>query len=52
MKPKRIESTAPRPLANYNEAFHVGDFVSAAGKIVSDFNARVSPEGKNDSTVS
>ncbi len=36
-----IESSAPRPLAHYNEAFKVGDFVYAAGQIASDYKTGV-----------
>jgi len=32
-----IKSSAPRPLAHYNEAFRVGDLVFAAGQIASDY---------------
>ena len=36
-----IESSVPRPLAHYNEAFKVGDFVYAAGQIASDYKTGV-----------
>jgi reactive intermediate/imine deaminase len=36
-----IKSTAPRPLAHYNEAFKIGDFVYAAGQIASDYKTGV-----------
>jgi enamine deaminase RidA (YjgF/YER057c/UK114 family) len=36
-----ITSSAPRPLANYNEAFVVGDLVFAAGQLASDFKGGV-----------
>ena len=32
-----VTSAAPRPLANYSEAFRVGDLVFAAGQLASDF---------------
>jgi enamine deaminase RidA (YjgF/YER057c/UK114 family) len=34
---KLIRSSAPRPLANYNEAFVIGDLLFAAGQLASDF---------------
>jgi reactive intermediate/imine deaminase len=48
MKPKRIKSTAPQPLANYSEAFQVGDLVFAAGQIASDYKTGIPPEAKVD----
>ena len=36
-----IASSAPRPLANYSEAFVVGDLVFAAGQLASDFKSGV-----------
>jgi reactive intermediate/imine deaminase len=39
-----INSGAPRPLAHYNEAFTVGDFVYAAGQIASDYKTGVPAE--------
>jgi enamine deaminase RidA (YjgF/YER057c/UK114 family) len=36
-----IKSTAPRPLAHYNEGFKIGDFVYAAGQIASDYKTGV-----------
>jgi reactive intermediate/imine deaminase len=41
-----IKSTAPRPLAHYNEAFRVGDFVYAAGQIASDYKTGVPTEAR------
>jgi len=32
-----IRSSAPRPLAHYNECFTVGPWVFAAGQIASDY---------------
>jgi len=48
MKPKRIKSGAPRPLANYTEASRIGDFVFAAGQLASDFKTGIAPEAKVD----
>ena len=39
-----IKSGAPRPIANYSEAFTFGDFVFAAGQIASDYKTGV-PSG-------
>ena len=47
---KPIASSAPRPLANYTEAFRVGDFVFAAGQIASDFKTGVAAEARKDPT--
>ncbi|HEY7244099.1 MAG TPA: Rid family hydrolase [Xanthobacteraceae bacterium] len=41
-----IRSAAPRPLAHYNEAFKVGDFVFAAGQIASDYKTGVPAEAR------
>jgi enamine deaminase RidA (YjgF/YER057c/UK114 family) len=41
-----ISSSIPRPLANYNEAFVVGDLVFAAGQLASDFKSGVPPEAR------
>ena len=41
-----ITSSVPRPLANYNEAFVVGDLVFAAGQLASDFKTGVPPEAR------
>jgi reactive intermediate/imine deaminase len=43
---KVIKSGIPRPLANYNEAFVVGDLVFAAGQLASDFKTGVPPEAR------
>lgn len=40
---KAIKSGAPRPLANYTEAFQVGELVFAAGQLASDFATGVPP---------
>jgi reactive intermediate/imine deaminase len=44
MPAEPIRSTAPRPLANYTEAFKVGNLVFAAGQLASDFKTGVPPE--------
>jgi enamine deaminase RidA (YjgF/YER057c/UK114 family) len=36
-----VTSGAPRPLANYSEAFRIGDLVFAAGQLASDFETGV-----------
>jgi enamine deaminase RidA (YjgF/YER057c/UK114 family) len=41
-----IKSAAPRPLAHYNEAFRVGDFIYAAGQIASDYRTGVPAEAR------
>jgi enamine deaminase RidA (YjgF/YER057c/UK114 family) len=41
-----VSSAAPRPLANYSEAFVVGDLVFAAGQLASDFKTGVPPEAR------
>ena len=41
LKHEVIKSGAPRPLANYSEAFTLGDFVFAAGQIASDYKTGV-----------
>jgi reactive intermediate/imine deaminase len=46
MKIEPIRSDAPKPLANYSEAFRVGDLVFAAGQIASDYKAGVPPEAR------
>lgn len=40
-----VTSSAPRPLANYSEAFKAGNLVFAAGQLASDFKTGVAPEG-------
>jgi enamine deaminase RidA (YjgF/YER057c/UK114 family) len=39
--PSTITSNAPKPLANYAEAFRVGDLIFAAGQLASDFKTGV-----------
>lgn len=46
LKHEVIKSGAPRPLANYSEAFTVGDFVFAAGQIASDYKTGVPGEAR------
>ena len=46
MSIKVIKSGIPRPLANYNEAFVVGDLVFAAGQLASDFTTGVPPQAR------
>src|SRR5919197_1046486 len=41
-----IRSSAPRPLAHYNECFTVGPWVFAAGQIASDYQTGVAPEAR------
>ena len=41
-----VTSGAPRPLANYSEAFRIGDLVFAAGQLASDFQTGVPPEAR------
>ncbi len=47
-KKERITSNNPQPLANYSEAFRVGDLVFAAGQLASDFKSGVAPEARVD----
>ena len=48
VKREIIKSSAPTPLANYSEAFKVGDMVFAAGQIASDYRTGVPPEARVD----
>ena len=41
---KAVTSDAPQPLANYTEAFKVGDLVFAAGQLATDFVTGVPDE--------
>lgn len=45
---KPVASAVPRPLANYTEAFRVGDLAFAAGQIASDFKTGIPPEARKD----
>jgi reactive intermediate/imine deaminase len=49
LKQEVIKSGAPRPLANYSEAFTLGNFVFAAGQIASDYKTGVPPEARKHS---
>jgi len=46
MKHRVVTSSVPRPLANYNEAFVVGDLVFIAGQLASDFKTGVPAEAR------
>ena len=46
IKVTAIKSSAPRPLANYTEAFRAGDLVFAAGQLASDFKTGVPAEAR------
>jgi reactive intermediate/imine deaminase len=46
LKHEVIKSGAPRPIANYSEAFTLGDFVFAAGQIASDYKTGVPAEAR------
>ncbi|MGA7325348.1 MAG: RidA family protein [Rhodomicrobium sp.] len=46
LKHEVIQSNAPQPLANYSEAFTLGDYVFAAGQIVSDYKTGVPAEAR------
>ena len=48
LKREVVRSKAPRPLANYSEAFRVGDFVFAAGQVASDYRTGIPPEAGVD----
>ena len=41
-----ITSDAPQPLANYTEAFKVGNLVFAAGQLATDYKTGIPPEAK------
>ena len=43
-----VSSAGPRPLANYTEAYRLGDFVFAAGQVPSDFRTGIPPEARTD----
>ncbi len=45
MPAQLVTSSAPRPLANYSEAFKAGNLVFAAGQLASDFKSGVAPDG-------
>ena len=41
-----IRSDNPKPLANYSEAYRIGDLLFAAGQLASDFATGVAPEAR------
>jgi reactive intermediate/imine deaminase len=43
-----MRSSSPQPLANYSEAFAVGNLVFAAGQIASDYKTGVPTEARSD----
>jgi reactive intermediate/imine deaminase len=48
LEKRRIKSSTPQPLANYSEAFRVGDLVFAAGQLASDFSSGIAKEARVD----
>ena len=48
MRVEAVRSDIPQPLANYTEAFRVGDLVFAAGQLPTDFKTGVPPEARTD----
>jgi reactive intermediate/imine deaminase len=46
LKHEVVTSSGPKPLANYSEAFTVGNFVFAAGQIASDYKTGVPTEAR------
>ena len=48
MPAQLITSTAPQPLANYAEAYKVGNLVFAAGQLASDFSTGVPPDASTN----
>src|SRR5262249_36956010 len=46
MERHAIKSAAPQPLANYTEAFTIGNLIFAAGQLASDFKTGVPTEAK------
>jgi enamine deaminase RidA (YjgF/YER057c/UK114 family) len=45
---KAVKSAAPTPLANYTEAFTLGNLIFAAGQIASDYKTGVAAEARKD----
>jgi reactive intermediate/imine deaminase len=43
-----VTSGIAKPIANYSEAFAVGDYVFAAGQLASDFTTGLAPEARRD----
>ncbi len=48
MKVTPVSSDNPKPLANYTEAFRVGDLIFAAGQLATDFKTNVPAEARID----
>ena len=48
MKASRVTSDIPQPLANYTEAFRVGDLIFAAGQLPTDFRNGIPSEARTD----
>jgi enamine deaminase RidA (YjgF/YER057c/UK114 family) len=46
LKHRVVSSGAPRPLANYSEAFRIGDLVFGAGQLASDFETGVPAQAR------
>jgi len=44
-----VKSDIPQPLANYTEAYRVGDLVFGAGQMPTDFKVGIPPEARADS---
>jgi enamine deaminase RidA (YjgF/YER057c/UK114 family) len=49
VKPEPIKSDAPAPLANYCEAYRVGQLVFVAGQVANDYVTGIPPEARIDS---
>jgi enamine deaminase RidA (YjgF/YER057c/UK114 family) len=45
---RAVKSSSPQPLANYSEAFSVGNLIFAAGQIASDYKTGVPAQAKKD----
>ena len=48
MKVTAVTSDNPKPIANYTEAFRVGDLIFAAGQLATDFKTGVPTEAKTN----
>jgi enamine deaminase RidA (YjgF/YER057c/UK114 family) len=48
MKVKAVVSENPKPLANYIEAYRVGDFVYASGQLATDFKTGIPSEARTN----
>ena len=48
MKVEAVVSGNPKPLANYVEAFRVGDFVYASGQLATDFKTGIPSEARTN----